>query len=212
MLEDNLISAYFIRLFRLDLPHRETMTEYLDFILPKIRQSGNHHLGFEDLYMNGKYWLEINDDDNAHESILHMFGNEESPEPAGHHYRGQKNYKYSIDGNIINGIWAKMGNRTMLIKALNYEMFELVFLNQDFFILRKHGNHHGPKYMFLANENKITRQYEWYDALGRRRDKVKLEWRDIMEMLFDIYRYNIFFVASTIGVIFILMVLAFFSI
>lgn len=209
MLEDNIVISYLFRLFRLELPHKETMEEYLDFILPKVRKT-SLNLGNTEVYTNGKYWLEISDDDNAHESILHMFGNEESPDPKS----DEKSYKYSVDGNMLSGQWARMGKSSIFIKVngVEFVMYDLVFLNSDFFILKKHGNHKGAKYLFLASENKISRQYEWYDALGRQREKVKLEWRDIMEMLFDIYRYDYGFIAASIIVVIVLMFIAYLSI
>jgi hypothetical protein len=209
MQEDNLILGWFSRIFQLDLPYHETMDEYLDYILPKIRYL-SRNLNDTDIYTDGKYWLEISDDDNAHESILHVFDPNEAPEETGGS-SGESTYMYSIDGNMMKGQWARMGGGTILIKGLAYEMYDLVFLNTDFFILRKHGNHAGPKYLFLAKETKISRQYEWFDVLGRRRDQVKLEWRDIMELIFDIYRYNVFFVASSIGILVLIFIIAFFS-
>ncbi len=209
MLENNIVISYLLKFFRLELPHKETMEEYLNFILPKVRKT-SLNLGYLDVYTNGKYWLEISDDDNAHESILHMFGNEELPDPRS----DEQSYKYSIDGNMLNGQWARMGSRSIFIKVpgLEFVMYDLVFLNTDFFILKKHGNHRGPKYLFLASENKISRQYEWYDVLGRKREKVKLEWRDIMEMLFDIYRYDYGFIAASVVVIVVIMFIAYLSI
>lgn len=203
MLEDNVLLSYLTNIFRLELPYQETMEEYLDYILPKVRSLGKS-LNSTDVFTKGKYWLEISDADDAHESILHMFDPEES--------EGESTYMYSIDGNMMNGSWTRMGGGTILIKGLKHEMYELVFLNADFFIIRKHGNHQGPKYLFLASENKISRQYEWYDALGRRRDHVKLEWRDIMELLFDSYRYNIIFIRSVVMVIAVVFLFAVFSI
>ena len=209
MLEDNIIVSYLFRLFRLELPYKETMVEYLDFILPKVRKT-SLNLGYLDVYTDGKYWLEISDNDDGHESILHMFGHEESPDPMS----DEQSYKYSIDGNMLNGQWARMGRGSLFIKldGVEFVMYDLVFLNQDFFILKKHGNHGGSKYLFLASENKISRQYEWYDSLGRRREKVKLEWRDIMEMLFDIHRYDSRFMAGSVIVIIITMFIAYLSI
>lgn len=209
MQEDNLILGWFSRIFQLDLPYHETMDEYLDYILPKVRYL-SRNLSDTDIYTDGKYWLEISDSDDAHESILHVFDPNEAPEETGGS-SGESTYMYSIDGNMMKGQWARMGGGTILIKGLKYEMYDLVFLNDDFFILKKHGNHMGPKYLFLAKETKISRQYEWFDVLGRKRDQVKLEWRDIMELIFDIYRYNVFFVASSIGILVLVFIIAFFS-
>lgn len=210
MLEDNVILSYLTNIFRLDLPYRETMEEYLDYILPKVGGLSKN-LNSTEVFTQGKYWLEISDADDAHESILHMFDPSEAPEETGGS-SGESTYMYSIDGNMMKGVWARMGGGTILIKGLKYEMYELAFLNSDFFVLKKHGNHKGPKYLFLASENKISRQYEWYDALGRRRDHVKLEWRDIMELLFDSYRYNMVFIRSVVAVVVIVFFFAIFSI
>jgi hypothetical protein len=205
-MEENLILSYFARIFRLDLPDLETMDEYLDFILPKVRHLSSN-LSNDDIFTDGKYWLEISDADDAHESILHLFSPTEEPDGGS----AEGSYMYSIDGNMMEGQWARMGGGTILINGLAYEMFDLVFLNSDFFILKKHGNHGGVKYLFLANENKISQQYEWYDVMGRRRDQVRLEWRDIMELIFDIYRYNVFFISSAIGLVVLMFIIAFFS-
>ena len=203
MLEDNIILGYITRIFRLDLPELETMEEYLDFILTKVGKLSTN-LNNSEVFTEGKYWMEIRDEDEAHETILHMFA---PPEDEG----GSSKYMYSIDGNMLEGSWSLMGGGTILINALNHELFDLVFLNPDFLILQKHGNHGGAKYLLLASEEKVSKQYEWYDVLGRRRDQVKLEWRDIMELLFDIHRYNQVFVFFIVGAIVFVFIIAFFS-
>ncbi len=209
MQEESIILGWFTKIFQLDLPYRESMDEYLDYILPKIR-SKSKKLTDTEIYTDGKYWIEINDEDDAHESILRIFAPEEAPEETGGS-SGESTYMYSIDGNMMKGAWARMGGGTILIKGLAFEMYDLVFLNADFFIMKKHGNHNGRKYLFLAKETKISRQYEWFDVLGRRRDQMKLEWRDIMEFLFDIHRYDFFFVFSSIVTIIIIIIIALFS-
>lgn len=204
-MQDNLLLGYFNKVFRIDLPYCETLDEYLDYILPKI--SGlSRNLNQTDLFQEGRYWLEIRDTDQAHETLLHCFSPTESPKPTAD--GGKANtYLYAVDGHIKKGTWARMGSGTMFIDGLKHEMYDLAFLNINFMILEKHGNHKGPKYLFLADENVISQQYDWYDAMGRRRDQVQLEWRDVVELLFDIYRYNVFFVTATVGIVLFLILL-----
>lgn len=208
-MQNNLLLGYFNKIFRIDLPYRDSLDEYIDYILPKIK-SLSQNLQQDDLFQEGRYWLEIRDTDEAHETLLHSFSPTESPEPTPD--GGQANtYLYAVDGYISKGSWARMGSKTLFINGLKHEMYDLQFLNINFMILKKHGNHKGAKYLFLADENLISQQYDWYDALGRRRDQVQLEWRDVVELLFDIYRYNVFFVASAIGIVLFLILLGLLS-
>ncbi len=165
----------FNREMELNLPERDNMDDYLDTILPKIRPWG------EDLYEGNNYlykrWLEIRDDEAFHESVLHIFND-----------GGE--YMLSIDGNIQKGVWRFLPeSNTFILEYLGRsELFDLAFLNSDFFILRKHGDQHRKgqkKYFVLGRENAIY----------------GLTWREIMEVLFNIYRGNTSFLWQIIGVI-----------
>ncbi len=158
----------------LNLPECETMDEYLDAILDKI------HPWSEDLYESENYigtrWLEIREADTYHEAVLHIFND-----------TGE--YMIVVDGNIQKGAWRFMPENNSFI--LDYmgrsELYDLAFLNPDFFILRKHGDQarKGQKRYFL---------------LGREGNVRGLTWREVMELLFNIYRSSSNFIVLVVVV------------
>lgn len=148
----------------LELPEFERMDDFLDFILSKIYKWS------EDLYEEEFYvaqrWLEVREDNNFHESVLHIFN------PNGE-------YLISIDGNIQKGAWRFLAeNNTFITEILGKnELYDLAFLNEEFFILMKHGDQHRKgqrKYFLMGKENAVS----------------GLTWREIMDILFNIYRGN----------------------
>jgi len=186
---ENKLSTNISRSMNLDLPDGETMDEQLDAIIPLVRPWG------EDLYEQEYYldtrWLEIRDDDDYHESILHIF-------------REENEYLISIDGNITAGAWKILDkSNTFIIErqvggsVITSELFDLAFLNKDFFILKKHGDQRrkgSKKYFVLAREGSVR----------------GLEWRDVMELLFNRYRNNSRYIIWMVAlVVFVLSVLAY---
>ena len=177
---ENKITENLSRNFELPLPDGATMDQQLDQIIPKIRPWG------EDLYEQEYYldtrWLEIRDDEQFHESVLHIF-------------RDENEYLISIDGNITQGIWKILSkSNTFIIEktvgdaVITSELYDLAFLNKDFFILRKHGNQlrkGGKKYFVLAREGSVR----------------GLEWRDVMELLYNQYRNNSTWIVALIALI-----------
>jgi len=148
-----------------ELPTYEKMEDYLEHVvLPRVRPWS------EDLYEKQYYldtrWLEIRDAENFHESVLHIF---------------QKDGKYmiSVDGNISFGKYSILSkSNTMILDHGNRnELYDLKFLNDDFFILSKHGD----------QRRKGQRDYF---VLGRENLVAGLEWREIMELLYSRYQNN----------------------
>lgn len=156
--------------FEVDLPKRESLDDYVNAILPQIA-----HLG-EDLReqgffskTGGKPWLEVSDKPDFVETIVHFFN--EGGE-----------YLKSINGNVTHGKWRLLdGTNKMIIEQgiepnkppKTSELYELAFLNQFFFILRKHGNqYNGKQYFFMGYEGAIR----------------GLKWRDCVELLYNEYR------------------------
>jgi len=177
---DNKLTENISRTFELPLPDAATMDQQLDQIIPKVRPWG------EDLYEQQYYldtrWLEIRDDDEFHESVLHIF-------------RDEGEYLISIDGNITQGIWKILSkSNTFIIErmagdaVITSELYDLAFLNRDFFILKKHGDQKrkgGKKYFVLAREGAVR----------------GLEWRDVMELLFNQYRNNSTYITALIALV-----------
>ncbi|MEL6923362.1 MAG: hypothetical protein AAFO94_04875 [Bacteroidota bacterium] len=180
---DNLFKS-----FSEEMPVFEKMDEYLDKeILPKIRPWS------EDLYEKEYYldtrWLEIRDAENFHESVLHIF-------------QKDGNYLISVDGNISKGHWKILSKSNTLIldQGNRNELYDLKFLNGDFFILSKHGN----------QRRKNQREYF---VMGRESLVSGLEWREIMDLLYSRYQNNsqvIVFVTIFAIVLVIILGLSFF--
>ncbi|MGB1216960.1 MAG: hypothetical protein ACPG5P_03745 [Saprospiraceae bacterium] len=151
-------------MFNVELPMSDSMDEYLDFILKHVRPMS------EDLrevdFWWGKRWMEVRDDMNFHEAVIHMFS-----EGGG--------YMVSVDGNVSTGAWEDIEHPNAIILAYGgrHEMYDLAFLNDDFFILKKHGD----------QRRKGQRKYF---VMGHERAVSGLEWRDCMEYMFNIYRNN----------------------
>ena len=180
--ENQLLDKLF-RSFSVELPVHDTMDQYLDEIIPLVRPWGED-LREEEFYLDTR-WLEIRDSDDFHESILHIF-------------RADEEYLQSIDGNIYKGAWRRLPKSNTLIidqmadgEAIKSELYDLAFMNSDFFILKKHGNQSriGKRKYFIMGREKLVRG---------------LEWRDVMELLFNRYRNNSqFIILVTFGVILI---------
>ncbi|MDF1867149.1 MAG: hypothetical protein P1U70_20110 [Saprospiraceae bacterium] len=151
------------RSFSLELPARETLDDYLDLVLPEVRQWGED-LNEKEHYVSkgGKPWQEIRDDEGFHEAVLHFFND-----------GGE--YLESVDGNISKGRWRLLdgSNKMILERGNRSELYELAFLSSAFFILKKHGNNRGRNKYFVMG-------YEPYMR--------GLEWRDYVELLFNTYR------------------------
>ncbi len=152
------------RTFELEMPFASNMTEYLDQIIPNVRQWGEDLWEIE--YYENKAWLEVSDSDNFNNVVLHFFNT------GGEYLR-------SVEGNVGSGSWRHMeeANKLLLDYKGKTELYDLAFLNKDFFILKKHGNPDRvgqAKYFMMITE-----------STGRR-----LEWRDAMELLFNNYRTN----------------------
>ncbi|MBK8557031.1 MAG: hypothetical protein IPL65_15225 [Lewinellaceae bacterium] len=89
----------------------------------------------------------------------------------------------SIDGNVIRGTWKQLEAYNSLILEIGgrSELFDLRFLNGDFMVLTKHGDQDRKgqrRYFFLAHEPVAS--------VGLR----DLDWRNLMEKLFNVWRDN----------------------
>ena len=144
------------------------MDAHLDFILSKVIPFG------EDLrerhFWQDKRWKEIRDEEGFHEAILHIFGQ-----------NGE--YLLSLDGNLMKGSWRQLGGENALIVEMGgrSELFDLRFLTNEFMVLTKHGDQarKGLRRYFLLVHEPVAR--------GRGGD---LDWRNIMEKLFNVWREN----------------------
>ncbi|MFN0217026.1 MAG: hypothetical protein ACKVT2_22440 [Saprospiraceae bacterium] len=164
------------------------MNQHIDFILPKVIPYG------EDLretqFWLDKRWKEVREAEGFHEALLHIFGKDGV-------------YMLSLDGNLENGTWQQLGEENALILQIGVrkELFDLRFLNKEFMVLTKHGDQARkglPRFVMLAHE-----------PITKNRAGVELDWRNIMEKFFNVWRENslsiwawIFFLGILAGIIY----------
>lgn len=157
--------------FNVELPEATGLDERLVSMLPSVRKY-SEDLRETKFYL-GKHWIEISDEEDNHDVVLHIF-NEEGE------------YIRSVDGDITSGSWRHLGNK-LVFGAGNTEgeIYDLAFLDGDFFILQKHGNYRkfAHRYLMFVHE-----------PLAK-----KMEWHQATEYLFDKYRNsNGFFITVVI--------------
>ena len=190
-MEENILIDKIARAFNVELPLRSNMEEYLDVILPAIRQH-SEDLREEEFFL-GKAWLEIRDQDDFHEAVLHFFN------PEGE-------YLQSVDGNVHRGQWRYMpGTNKLMIdqvaggSAIKSELFDLAYMDDYFFILKKHGN-------------QVRKGMRKYFVMGFEPATRGLEWRDVVELLFNKYRENTdlykYVIYIAVAIIFIMVILS----
>ncbi len=165
--------------FNVELPESEGLDDLLNKVLPAIRQ---HSEDFREVeYYLGKNWIEIRDDEDYHEVVLHLF------EPEGE-------YICSTDGNIECGEWRHLNGKFVFgPSSCDAEVFDLAFLDDDFFILQKHGNY-----------RKFPRRYRVFlrEPLAKR-----LVWNEAIEYLFDKYRNSSGFMITVVVLLVLIIAL-----
>ena len=161
--------------FGVELPIAQSMDDYLDEIIGAVRPWGED-LREEQFYLE-KAWLELRDDENFHDTILHFFND-----------GGE--YLKSVDGDVSGGSWRFLhsANKFLLSHGKDEELYDLAFLDGQFFILRKHGN-------------QVRMGQRKYFVMVTERSGKSLEWRDAMELLFNKYRNNNNFYLTIIAII-----------
>ncbi len=138
-------------------PERDSLPAYLDMLLPSMR-AWSEDLTETNFYV-GKSWLEVRDQDNFHDTILHIFNE------GGEYLR-------IVNGDISKGSWKLMPdgtNRMMFNYGKANELYTLAFLDPPFFVLQKHGAPHRHKYWTMGLEGAVR----------------GLEWREYAEKLYS---------------------------
>ncbi len=190
----------------LNLPEFGTVDEYIDHILPKIYYLGED-IKNEEYYVDTP-WKEIRQDEQFHEHIVHIFkAREHGFDVKAKTEDDGPDYMRLVNGEGPKGKWTYLDkNNILLIKqaavpsmqqVLNaFESFQLRFLGEDFLILQRYGS--SPK----PGEGK-------YIVLGREVRVRTLEWRECMDLLYNVYRYNMVYIAFA-SIIFAFILLLFY--
>lgn len=142
-----------------NFPDRNSLSEYLDAIIPGVSAWGED-LTETDFYV-GSPWLELRDQDNFNDVVLHVFN--------------QKNeYLRITNGDVKKGNWRLMNdgsNRMIVDFNKSSELYVLAYLDPPFFILRKHG------------DQGIGRRKYW--VMGLEGVVGGLEWREYAQLLYN---------------------------
>ena len=170
--------------FNNELPHFQSLEEGIDHLMQYMWRF-TEDLSEPEFYLNTR-WVEVRDDVDFQETVLHVF-------------KEGGNYLRILDGDISTGNWEYTIGGFVIKFAGKHELYERVFLNEDFFILRKHGDQSlkgQRKYFFMARE-----------AVARRR-----EWVELLDFMYEIYKGNTNYIIVVIIVLVIIAAIIFLSI
>ena len=171
-----------------EMPEPNSLDAAIDGMIKKIKP-WSEDLKEKKFYEN-RPWYEIRDDENFHNHILHFF-----------HPEGE--YLCSTDGTVAAGKWRYLASTNKLIiqpAKGDQQLYELAFMDETFFILKKHG-HRGEerKYFFMIIE-----------PMGK---KIKLDWTTAVNVLHEQYRdtnnFYLLFGLIIIAIIAIIVVLSY---
>ncbi len=148
--------------FNIQLPVSSSMDAAIDSILPAI-QGKSQSLKDEEYFLN-RQWIKLSDDIGSTAVQLYIF------QSGGRIF-------ISNDGKVENGSWNVLdGTQKMIIGAgsMGGILYNLTFLDADFFILKQHGSLKGvkSKYLVFANE-RIAGRMEWDQSLEMLADKYR---------------------------------------
>lgn len=174
--------------FDTDLPVLPNMDAYIDYLLPEIK-GWSEDLYETEHYQGGSPWLEFRDDENFNWVVLHFFN-------------PKSEYLISIDGNVYTGTWRLLESNKLILDYPRSgtkvkELYDLAFLNSEFFILKKNGNQTGKKKYFVMSREPFSK---------------KMDWRELMEQLHYKNRFTNHYLASIVVVILIIVGVILFSI
>ena len=185
---------FLFRPLRSELPDYSKLDDYVDYIIPKVAPYSEDL--YEEEYYTEKLWREVSDKDSNLSVIVHILKKKDEEHDLFNTANGA-DYMVSIDGDITKGNWTRpdgQGSSIITLKIANkYELYEKIFINDDFFILTKHGDKWqkgGRKYLVLGKESHVK----------------GLEWREVVELLYDVYRYRFQFILTVFAVAIILFI------
>ena len=165
-----------------ELPEFQSLDEGIDFCMEHLAK---HSKGLHEDFFLDTRWLEVRDDVNFQENVLHIFQEDGT-------------YLHILDGDISKGNWENSVGGLIVKHGDKHQLFECVFLNDDFFILKKHGSaalRGQRKYFFMVREG-FSNGHEWHE---------------LIEMMFRVYRSNTFYYLMVLFVVITVIILVAFS-
>lgn len=156
--------------FNINLPEKETMEQTIDAYLPAVKKFSEKDLTDENSPLYKVDWIKMSDKPGMTTISMHTF------------IRASNEIRIANDG-VMDGLVFRVLNskRVIIGQSMHRDAFlyELAFLDNDFFILKQHGNEANfrkGKYLFFCRE-----------GIGD-----KLTWNQALEKMVDRYRNNEF--------------------
>ncbi|MEM9930298.1 MAG: hypothetical protein AAF840_10800, partial [Bacteroidota bacterium] len=155
--------------FNLNLPEYESMEVMIDSLLPVVSRFSENSLLEEEAPMYTRDWIKMTDEPGRKVYSLHTF------------IPGSGEVRIANDGKMDALSFKVLTKRRMILGQSVHRdafLYELAFMDNDFLILKRHGNTNNfdKKYLFWCRE-----------AIGTR-----LEWNEALEQMADKYRNNEF--------------------
>lgn len=192
---------WFLDLLGDDLPSMTRMDEYMEYILPLIVSYSDDIS--DSTSFAAKDWLEVMEEEHYLEAIYHTYDvSVHQLDPRISIEDQEKVYQRSVEGNILVGTWDSFNEPTptLSIKTISRnDEYEIVFVNADFFILKKGAvkDQKGDRlYVLMGNEDLIQ----------------DLVWLEVMELLYNIYRYRSRFLIFVGAIVFFIVLVLIFSV
>ena len=134
------------------------MDDFLDDFVPEIRH-WSEDLDEKEYYTGDFPWRELRDEEDFDASIMYFF-------------KEESEFLYSINGNVQAGHWRHLQSNKLLIEKnlgqhTDSELYNMLYMNEDFFILGKPGDQRAlgkSKYLVLIRDHKIGNA-DWRTAM-----------------------------------------------
>lgn len=163
------------KLLNIQFEKGENLDETLGNILPKIQYMSDNIYDF-DSFIDDR-WIEVHERPTK-DTVLRIF---QLPDDSISEMDKPKVIEapllYSINGNISNGTWTIIKSDAIILQQdIRKELYDLQFLNEDFMILKKHGERTSERVMnnLLLVKEGVTKKPN-----------------EALDILYDIYRYNV---------------------
>ena len=144
--------------FNLKLPEYTSMHEMIEEVLPAVRRFSEPALDADDSPLFRNNWVRMTD--NVGDNVVHL-----------HTFQSNGNIRVANDGELDSYVYELVNSKRIIIGESLHRgsfLYELAFMDNDFLILKRHGNdaNFENKYLFYAVEHIGTR-LTWDEALEK---------------------------------------------
>jgi hypothetical protein len=149
--------------FNLQLPEYESMEQMIDNVLPAVKKFSEPSFDDETASLLRVEWVKMSD--RPGDTVVSLYRFQEGGE-----------IRIANDGALEAQAYEAEGKRIIIGDSIyrNSFLYELAFMDNDFLILKRHGNAANikNKYLFFCRESIGTR-LTWNEALEKMVDKYR---------------------------------------